>query len=301
MAAGMGSRYGGLKQVEPFGPGGETLLDYSVFDALRAGFGHVVFVIRREFESMFRERIGRRFEQRIAVDYVFQELTRLPGGHQAPAGREKPWGTAHAVWCAADAVHEPFVAINADDFYGRDAFAQLAHFFARTAGGPVAAGPMQCAMAGYRLADTVSEHGSVSRGVCNVDGSGRLTAIEEVTSITAAPAGAGRARLSDGHERLLPPETVVSMNCWGFPASIFPLFEGTLTAFLVRHGTELKAECYLPTAVTEAINRGTATVDMLPVHATWFGITHRDDRPRVIAALEKLHATGEYPPRLWEM
>src|SRR5690606_26241384 len=229
----------------------ETLLDYSVFDAIRAGYGRVVFVIRRDFEAVFRERIGRRFENRIAVDYVFQELTRLPGNVTPPAGREKPWGTAHAVWCAAGAVREPFAAINADDFYGRDALAQLARFLAQPAPSPADVGPatIRCAMAGYRLADTLSEHGSVSRGVCAVDADGQLSAIEEVTAITAAPAGAGRVQLADGHERLLPPDTVVSMNCWGFPPTIFAALEDTLTRFLAAQGTELKSECYLPAAV----------------------------------------------------
>jgi hypothetical protein len=300
MAAGMGSRYGGLKQVEPFGPNGETLLDYSVFDALRAGFGRVVFVIRRDLEAVFRERVGARFEHRVAVDYVYQELTRLPGGHVPPPGREKPWGTAHAVWCAKDAIRESFVAINADDFYGRDAYVELAGFLTRSAGESLTGGgSCRCAMAGYRLADTLSEHGSVSRGVCEIGPGGRLGAINEVAAITAAPAGAGRVQLPDGHERLLPPDTIVSMNCWGFPASIFGLFEEALVRFLAARGTDLKAECYLPTAVTEAMNTGAATVDVLPVRAAWFGVTHRDDKPRVVAALGRLLSTGGYPSPLW--
>ncbi len=301
MAAGLGTRFGGLKQVEPFGPGGETLLDYSIFDALRAGFGRVVFVIRRDLESTFRERIGRRFEARTTVDYVFQELSRLPGDHRAPPQREKPWGTAHAVWCAADAIHEPFAAINADDFYGRDAFAQLARFLSGPASERPAAGqPVRCAMAGYRLADTLSEYGSVSRGVCQVNADDRLEAIEEVTAITAAAAGAGVARLPDGHERLLPPDTVVSMNCWGFPPMIFALLEETLTGFLDARGHDAKAECYLPTAVMDAVKAHAATVGVLPVNASWFGVTHRDDKPRVSAALAQLIVAGTYPEQLWD-
>lgn len=301
MAAGLGSRFGGLKQVEPFGPGGETLLDYSVFDARRSGFGRVVFVIRRDFEAVFRERVGRRFERSIAVDYVFQELDALPEGFAPPPGRTKPWGTAHAVWCAARTVREPFVAINADDFYGRDAFVQLAGFLVRTAAATHAASSaIACAMGGYRLSDTLSEHGSVSRGVCTVGPDGRLLAIEEVTAITPAPAGAGRARLEDGHERLLPPDTVVSMNCWAFPPTIFPLLEQTLQRFLAERGREEKPECYLPAAVMDAVQAGACTVDVLPVRATWFGVTHRDDRARVSAALRELIAAGEYPERLWE-
>lgn len=294
----MGSRYGALKQVEAFGPHGETLLDYSVYDALRAGFGRVVFVIRRDFEAVFRERVGQRFAGRVPVDYVFQELTRLPAPYTPPAGREKPWGTAHAVWCAREVVTTPFAVINADDFYGRDAFAQLAAFLG-SRGMDAAVAPARAVMAGYRLADTLSEHGTVSRGVCQVDAAGRLEAIEEVTAIAAAPGGAGRVSLPDGHERLLPPDTLVSMNCWGFPPSIFAQFEATLSRFLAARASDLKAECYLPTAVTEALDAGLATVDVLPVRASWFGVTHRDDKPRVIAALNQLLETSDYPAPLW--
>jgi hypothetical protein len=303
MAAGMGSRYGGLKQVEPFGPGGETLLDYSVFDALRAGFGQVVFIIRRDFENVFRERVGARFEKRIAVEYVFQELARLPGGRTPPPTREKPWGTGHAVWCAAGACDGPFVAINADDFYGRDAFAQMAAYFAREkTGNSTEEKPARFAMAGYRLADTLSEHGTVSRGVCRVDARGKLVAIEEVSGIAAAADGGGGGRVraaADGSERALAPDTIVSMNCWGFSPAIFPLLERGLADFLDARGGDPKAEFYLPSAVAAAIDAHEAGVEVLPVRATWFGVTHRDDKPRVVEALGKLVAGGEYPGRLW--
>ncbi len=298
MAAGMGSRFGGLKQVEPFGPHGETLLDYSVHDALRSGFGRVVFVVRRAFAELFRERVGGRFEGRLSVDYVPQELDDLPGGHAPPAGRAKPWGTAHAVWCARGAIDGPFAAINADDFYGRDAFARLAESFTR---GPAAeSGPARVAMAGYRLADTLSEHGTVSRGVCTVDGRGRLVGIEELTAIEAVGGGSGRVRLADGGELLLPADALVSMNCWGFPAAVFDLLDDALRRFLAEHGGDLKSECYLPAAVAEAVAGGRALVEVLPVRATWFGVTHREDKPRVVEALRRLVAAGEYPERLWE-
>jgi hypothetical protein len=302
MAAGMGSRFGGAKQIEPVGPSGETLLDYSVYDALRAGFDRVVFIIRKDFESVFRERVGARFEKRVAVDYVFQELDRLPDPLLVPlAGRTKPWGTGHAVWCAASAVRRPFVVINADDFYGRDAFALLAKSFAATPITTTAAAeaPARFAMAGYRIADTLSEHGTVSRGVCQVDAENRLLGIEELTSIEAAGDGSGRATLPDGGARVLPADTLVSMNCWGFTPAFFPMLEEGLIRFIADRGTDLKAEYYLPSAVAEAIHAGRAEARVVPVRASWFGVTYREDKPRVAAAIAKLIASGEYPSALW--
>ncbi len=299
MAAGMGSRFGGAKQIEPVGPHGETLLDYSVFDALRAGFDRVVFIIRRDFEAVFRERVGARFEKRVAVDYVFQEIDRLPDPlFKPPAERTKPWGTGHAVWCAANAVRRPFVVINADDFYGRDAFASLAKFFAASPASATA-GPARFAMAGYRIADTLSEHGSVSRGVCRVDAQMRLRGIEEVTAIEAAGDGAGRARLPDGTVRSISSDTLVSMNCWGFTPAFFPMLEDGLLQFLATHGRDLKAEYYLPSAVAESIFSGLAETSVVPVRASWFGVTYREDKPRVVAAIGRLIAAGEYPAALW--
>lgn len=299
MAAGMGSRFGGAKQIEPVGPHGETLLDYSVFDALRAGFDRVVFIIRRDFEALFRERVGARFEKRVAVDYVFQEIDRLPDPlFRPPADRTKPWGTGHAVWCAANAVRRPFVVINADDFYGRDAFSSLAKFFAAPAA-PAAGEPARFAMAGYRIADTLSEHGTVSRGVCRVDGQMRLRGIEELTAIEATGDGSGRARLPDGSLRTLAPDTLVSMNCWGFTPSFFPMLEDGLIEFLATRGGDLKAEYYLPSAVAEAVFAGRAEAHVVPVRASWFGVTYREDKPRVTAAIGALIASGEYPAALW--
>ena len=299
MAAGMGSRFGGAKQIEPVGPGGETLLDYSVFDALRAGFDRVVFIIRKDFEAVFRERVGARFEKRVAVDYVFQELDRLPDPlFRPPAGRTKPWGTGHAVWCAANAVRRPFVVINADDFYGRDAFAGLARFLS-AAGKPATNEPALFAMAGYRIADTLSEHGTVSRGVCRVDDQMRLRGIEELTAIESVGDGSGRARLPDGTARVLPADTRVSMNCWGFTPAFFAMLEVGLLRFLATHGTDPKAEYYLPSAVAEAIFAGQAEAHVVPVRASWFGVTYREDKPRVAASIAKLIAAGEYPSALW--
>lgn len=299
MAAGMGSRFGGAKQVEPVGPNGETILDYSVYDALRAGFDRVVFIIRRDFEAVFRERVGARFEKRVAVDYVFQELDRLPDPlFQPPQGRTKPWGTGHAVWCAAVAVRRPFVAINADDFYGRDAFASLARFFSTTARTP-SESPARFAMAGYRIADTLSEHGTVSRGICRVDPQMRLLGIEELTALESAGDGSGRMRMPDGSVRTLPADTLVSMNCWGFTPAFFGMLEEGLLQFLATRGSDPKAEYYLPSAVAEAIVTGRAEATVVPVRASWFGVTYREDKPRVVAAIAKLIAAGEYPAALW--
>ncbi len=308
LAAGMGSRYGGLKQIDPVGPAGETVLDYAVFDARRAGFGRVVFVIRKDFEQLFREKIGARYAGKIAVDYVFQSLDALPAGFPVPAGREKPWGTGHAVWCARDAVRENFAVINADDFYGAGSFAQLGKFLAG------ARGP-QFAMVGFRLANTLSEHGAVSRGISVCDAAGNLVSITETHGITPAEVGAGPGKK-------FPADQFVSMNCWGFTPALFGALDGQWCEFLGSVGaatppsrTELKrgggtappargidplkAEFYLPGAVSEQIARGQATVRVLPTASSWFGITYREDKPRVTAAVAELVRRGEYPASLW--
>ena len=278
----MGSRYGGLKQLDPVGPGGETILDYAVFDAVRAGFGRIVFVIRRDFEEAFRSQVGARYTGRVPVDYVFQSLDRLPPGFEPPAGREKPWGTGHAVWCAREAVGEPFAVINADDFLGRDAFVQLAAFFA--------APDADHAMVGYRLANTLSEHGAVSRGVCQVNAAGRLVEVVEHTGILPEQVGPGRAFSGD---------EVVSMNCWAFRPTLFPALDRQWRTFLQARGRELKSEFYLPAAVSAEVTAGAATVAVRRTHATWFGVTYREDKPRVQALLAELVARGEYPAKLF--
>ena len=285
LAAGMGSRYGGLKQLDPVGPSGETVLDYAVFDAERAGFGRVVFVIRRDFEEIFRAKIGARYAGRIAVDYVFQSLEALPGNFAPPAGREKPWGTGHAVWCAREAVRENFAVINADDFYGADSFAQLAGFL----GG--ARGP-QFAMVGFRLANTLSEHGAVSRGVCAAGADGTLRSIVEETGITPADVGAGAERKFSGGE-------IVSMNCWGFTPALFAGLETQFAGFLAARGGDAKAEFYLPAAVSAMIAGGQTTVRVLPTESAWFGVTYREDKPCVQAAIAELVCRGVYPEKLF--
>jgi UTP-glucose-1-phosphate uridylyltransferase len=285
LAAGMGSRYGGLKQIDPVGPGGETVLDYAVFDALRAGFTRVVFVIRRDFEALFREKIGARYTGRATVDYVFQSLDALPAGFTPPAGREKPWGTGHAVWCAREAVRENFAVINADDFYGADSFRQLAGFLRATPATEAA-----FAMVGFRLANTLSEHGTVARGVCTADTVGRLQSIVEQTGIAAEEVGPGRKYAGD---------TLVSMNCWGFTPALFGGLDAQFREFLTARGAELKAEFYLPASVSTMIARREATARVLPTESTWFGVTYREDKPRVEAAIAELVRAGTYPARLW--
>jgi len=234
LAAGMGSRYGGLKQLDPVGPGGETILDYSVYDALRAGFGRVVFVIRRDFEAQFRENVMARYAGRASVEAVFQSTDALPSGAAARPKREKPWGTGHAVWCAREAIRENFAVINADDFYGADAFVQLARFL----GEPQFR--RRFAMIGFQLARTLSEHGSVSRGVCVV-ADGSLMSIVERTGIAAADVGPGR---------IFTGEEIVSMNCWGFNPALFPALGQDLREFLAARGADPAAEFFLPAAVS---------------------------------------------------
>ena len=305
----MGSRYGGLKQIDPVGPSGETVLDYAVFDAIRAGFGRVVFVIRRDFEELFRTQIGARYAGKIAVDYVFQSLDALPPGLTPPAGREKPWGTGHAVWCARDVVKENFAVINADDFYGADSFNRLATFLksrpaVATVRGydpmsghkpPAPVGPAKTsefAIVGFRLANTLSEHGAVSRGICAADAVGRLASIAETHGITAADVGTEP-------DKKFPGDTTVSMNCWGFTPALFVGLDTQFREFLGARGTEPKSEFYLPGSVSTMIARGEATVRVLPTESAWFGITFREDKPRVQAALAALVGAGLYPARLW--
>lgn len=299
LAAGMGSRYGGLKQLDPVGPGGETVLDYAVFDALRAGFTRVVFVIRRDFEALFREQIGARYAGRAQVDYVFQSLDRVPPGFAPPAGREKPWGTGHAVWCAREALTENFAVINADDFYGDESFAQLARFLGREAGGAGAAAAASSsgakrvarfAMVGFQLANTLSEHGTVSRGVCTTDAAGELRSIVEQPGIAREEVGPGRRYAGD---------TVVSMNCWGFTPELFAGLDAQFREFLAARGGEPKSEFYLPAAVSTMIARGEASVRVLPTGSQWFGVTYREDKPRFEAAIAELVRVGNYPARLW--
>jgi hypothetical protein len=286
LAAGMGSRYGGLKQLDPVGPGGETLLDYSVHDAMRAGFDRVVFLIRRDIEKDFRAQIGARYEGKISVGYAFQQLDDLPEGFAPPPGRTKPWGTAHAVWCAREVITAPFVAINADDFYGAESFQRLGEFLS---GVDPSAHPATFAMAGYRLDKTLSDHGTVARGICEVGTDRLLRGVEEVTDLARRADGAIVAGV-----RTFASDTPVSMNFWGFTPQVFPLLGEKLRGFLGANAASDKAEFYIPSAVAGMVSSGEATVRVIPTISDWFGVTYREDRPRVVESIARLVSSGAY-------
>jgi dTDP-glucose pyrophosphorylase len=290
LAAGIGSRYGGLKQIDPIGPGGESIIDYSVFDALRAGFGKLVFVIRRDIERPFKEFIGSRFEGRVAVEYVFQELHKLPPGFSVPVNRQKPWGTGHAVLMGAEVIREPFAAINADDFYGMHSFQLL--------GRHLASESPDYAMVGFVLRNTLSEFGSVARGVCQTNADGYLQSVVELTRIER---DGDAAKYTDGAGQVQPltGEEVVSLNLWGFTPRIFEHLRRELVAFLKQHGQSEKAEFFIPTVVNTLVSAGEARVRVLRTPDSWFGVTYREDRPRVIQSIRELIQRGDYPERLW--
>lgn len=292
MAAGMGSRYGGLKQIDPVGPAGEIVIDYSVFDAIRAGFGKVVFVIRRDIEQAFREVIEPHFAGRVPMEFVFQEMDKIPAGFQVPADRKKPWGTGHAILCCRDVVKEPFAVINADDFYGRDAFDKLAVLLK---GRDVA--KREYILIGYQLVNTLSEHGAVSRGVCTIDAAGRLQTVVERTHIVRE-GGAIHAE-DQGQKIPLTGDTVVSMNMWGFTPALFPQLEQAFRAFLTRSGGELKAEFFIPTIVDGLLREGRAVADVVTTSAVWLGMTYPADRDAVRAGIQALIAKGDYKSPLW--
>jgi hypothetical protein len=294
LAAGLGARYGGLKQMEPVGPGGEAVLDYAVFDAKQAGFNKFVFVIRKEIEHDFRETFGRRFARHVNVDYAFQALDMVPAGRYVPPQRAKPWGTGHAVLCAAPAVDRPFAVINADDFYGAESFRTLARFLTQSA----PAEPDLFAMVGFQLDRTLSEHGTVARGLCQTDAGGFLASVEELTAIERQPGGA-RNKEPNGSFRSLTGREIVSMNCWGFTLGLFGGLRRQFGEFLERNEANLKAEFYLPTAVNELVQKGQARVQVLPTPSHWFGVTYREDRPVVMESIRALVRAGAYPERLW--
>jgi NDP-sugar pyrophosphorylase family protein len=290
LAAGMGSRYGGLKQIDPVGPGGETIIDYSIYDALRAGFGKLVFVIRRDIEAPFRQTIGARFEKKIPVEYVFQELDSLPPGFSVPPNRTKPWGTGQAILMADDVIHEPFAAINADDFYSANSFRALAkHLRSDSA---------DYAMVGFILRNTLSEHGSVARGACSVGVDEFLQSVTEITKIEKDGNGAKYTDAAGITHRLGGDETV-SMNMWGFTPTLFGHLRGQFAGFLKKNGREEKSEFYIPVAVNELIAAKRERVKVLPTPDSWFGVTYREDRPRVIESIRDLIARGDYPKKLW--
>jgi len=288
LAAGMGSRYGGLKQLDPVGPHGEILLDYSVNDALGAGYTKVVFVIRREMLDLFRDTVGVRYESKIAVEYAFQELEPLPGGRVSPVGRTKPWGTGHAVLAAASVVRSPFVAINADDYYGATGFNELAGFLKSASLG-------EYAMVGYQLGQTLSDHGTVSRGICRADVQGHLIDITERTAI----AKRDDAIFAEGNPPVkLTGKEPTSMNFWGLMPDVFQKLERLFEEFLEEREGDLKAEFYLPGAISSLIATGEATVRLLHSSDPWLGLTYPEDKPLVIAVLARLAAnTSELTKR----
>lgn len=280
MAAGMGSRFGGLKQVEPIGPKGEAILDFSVYDAKAAGFNKVVFVIKHEIEEEFKELVGKRIEQKIDVDYVFQETDMLPEGYTCPADRKKPWGTGHAIYCCRNAVTTPFAVINADDYYGKTALQQIYNHLAEQKN--------DYCMVGFRLANTLTENGSVSRGVCTIE-DGKLKQIVERTKIVDC-----KYTEDDVNWVELPADTVVSMNMWGFTPDVFNDIEKDLCAFLDEKIDVPKSEFYLPSVVANQIEKGAKEVSVLIAEDKWYGVTYKEDKEGVVAAIKAKVEAGEY-------
>jgi len=292
LAAGMGSRYGGLKQLDEIGPNGEAIIDYSLFDAIRAGFGKVVFIIRHDFEDAFKARFDEKLKGKIEVEYVFQDLNDLPEGFKVPEGREKPWGTGHAVRSARNAVKTPFAAINADDFYGKEAYETVVNFLSSEAN------ETTFAMVGYRMDKTLSENGTVSRGLCISDDNKNLTYIEELTQISLESDGIFYYK-NDEKIALNGKETV-SMNFWGFHPSLFNLLENGFISFLKEKGNELKSEYYIPIPVDNLIKSGMGKVKVLTSDASWFGVTYQEDKPVVKQKINDLINNGKYPSNLWK-
>ena len=293
LAAGMGSRYGGLKQLDELGPNGETIMDYSIYDALRAGFGKVVFVIRHSFEKEFVEKVQRKYEGIIPTEIVFQEVENIPEGFSYDTTREKPWGTNHAVLMGQQVINEPFAVINSDDYYGTESFQILADYLKSIAG----KNGDYC-MVGYRIENTLSESGAVNRGVCSTDEQGYLTSIIEREKIERE-GGAISYKDNKGVEQIIPEGTHVSMNMWGFTPDYFDFSLLLFKVFLEQHAQNTKSEFYIPTVVNELIQQKNATVKVLDTPSKWFGVTYMEDRPLVILRINELNRKGVYPKKLW--
>jgi len=291
LAAGMASRYGSMKQIEGFGPSGETIMDYSIYDAIRAGFGKVVFIIRKDFADNFKEIFEPKLKGKIQTDYVYQQLDSLTNNYPIPASRTKPWGTAHAVLCAKDAINEPFAVINADDFYGRDAFEKAYNFLMNDCTA------QQQAIIGYELARTLSANGTVSRGVCEVDANNNLVSISERTKIYAENDKIVYEDAAGKHE--VPDNSSVSMNFWCFDTSVFDITEKMFATFLQEHGQEEKSEFFIPIVADKYIKQGMGVVKVIPTSSQWFGVTYKEDAPGVQKSVDDLVAAGEYPSSLW--
>ena len=287
----MASRYGSMKQVEGFGPSGETIMDYSIYDAIRSGFGKVVFIIRKEFEKNFREIVGKDIEGRIEVEYVFQELNKYVEGFDIPKERTKPWGTAHAVLCADEKVKEPFAVINADDFYGKDGFVKAYNFLVSDST------EKTFSIIGYELLKTLSEHGTVNRGVCEVDNKGNLVSVVERLNVSKV---GEKIVCNDEHlPKELPLETHVSMNFWCFHPSVFEYTKGVFKEFLSQNASNPKAEFFIPIVADKYIKDREGVIKVIPTSAKWFGVTYKEDAPMVRDSLRKLVNAGEYPETLW--
>ena len=294
LAAGMGSRYGGLKQLDGLGPNGETIMDYSVFDAMRAGFGKVVFVIRKDFEEDFRNIVLKKYEKHIPVEVVFQALDNLPAGYTCPEGRVKPWGTNHAVLMGKDVIKEPFAVINADDFYGRDSFAVLGKYLSELPEGST----NKYSMVGFRVGNTLSESGTVARGVCSADAEGNLATVVERTEIMRID-GVVSYKDENGEWVGIEDNTPVSMNMWGFTPDYFKYSEEYFTEFLDANKENLKAEYFIPLMVNKLVNENTASVKILDTTSKWFGVTYAADRQSVVDKIQELVNAGEYPSKLF--
>lgn len=295
MAAGVGSRYGGLKQIDPVGPSGEIVIDYSIYDAKRAGFGKVVFVIRKDIEADFREAIGNRIAKQIPVEYAFQELSKVPSWFSVPATRKKPWGTTQAVLMADGLINEPFAVINADDYYGVASYKVLAAHLNKSADKN---GIGDYSMVGFILRNTLSEFGTVARGVCKVDGNGQLAGVDELTAIAKDGNGAKYTDAAGVTHKLTGNEPV-SMNFWGFTPSIFGHCRRIFDDFLKAHGGEEKSETFIPKTVDQLIREKKAHVNVLTSPDAWFGVTYKEDKPFVVSSIQKLIAAGVYPEKLW--
>ena len=296
MAAGIGSRFGGgIKQLEPVGPSGEIIMDYSVYDAMQAGFDKVVFIIRKDLEKDFREIIGNRMEKIVETAYAFQELDDLPAGFQRPEGRTKPWGTGQAILCCKDLVQEPFAVINADDYYGKEAFVKVHDYLA---GEHPACGKMDFCMAGFQLGNTLSENGGVTRGICSVNEDGHLTKVTETKNIVKTPEGAA-VKGEDGRLTSVAADCPVSMNMWGFTPEIFEVLENGFAEFLKNLSDPMKGEYLIPTIVDGLIQKQKANVTVLESRDKWFGVTYKEDKPAVVRSFRELIDAGVYREKLF--
>lgn len=291
LAAGMASRYGSMKQIQSFGPGGETIMDYSIYDAIRAGFKKVVFIIREDFAENFKSIFEPKLKGKVETDYVYQDLRSFVKDYKVPAERTKPWGTAHAVLCAKDAVKEPFAVINADDFYGRDAFEKAYQFLTSESN------PAKHSIIGYELAKTLSENGTVSRGVCETDAEGNLVSISERTKIYR---DGNKIVYEENDAKVeVPEDSSVSMNFWCFDPAVFPFIEELFGDFLSKQASEPKAEFFIPIIGDAFIREAKGVIKVIPTSAQWFGVTYKEDAPQVKESIDKLVEKGEYPAKLW--